>query len=366
MVVTPTTRLNAVHASLRKAIVECVWKAGERLPTTAELAARFECSVGMVSKAIAMLVHEGLVEQKPKLGTRVVSNGAKETEKSPKLGAYAFVYPSEQHEGIWRTLKGFQDVAHAEGRQVVLLSSGVDCRKEIEFVSRISEFDVRGAVIYPILLSARDQLQFSQMLLEADFPVVLAEVNLLGLERPSVTLDGFHAGYTMTRHLLERGAKRVGLLANYARVPSVRDRYLGYRSAMEEAGIEIRPEWVAMEAAMHPDFGDPIRESVELARGYLERAEGVDGVVCVNDFLATGLVRVAREKGLNVPTDLKVTGMEDFALADTNEVPLTTYHVPFEEMGAQAYRVLDTLLSKPSAAPIETQVRGRLVVRRSS
>jgi DNA-binding LacI/PurR family transcriptional regulator len=339
---------------------------GDRLPTTAELSETFACSVGMVSKAIAMLVHEGLVEQKPKLGTRVVSNEEKCADGLPKLGAYAFIYPSEQHEGIWRTLKGFQDVAHAEGRQVVLLSAGADCRKEIEFVSRISEFDVRGAVIYPILLSARDQVQFSQVLLDAEFPVVLAEVNLLGMERPSVTLDGYHAGYTMTRHLLERGAKKIGFLANYARVPSVRDRHLGYRSAMEEAGIPIQKEWVALESAMHPDFGDPLKESTELARHYLQQAGAVDGVVCVNDFLATGLVNAAVEKGLQVPRDLKITGMEDFALAQSNPIPLTTYHVPFEKMGAQAYRILDSLLSGHPLESIENQIRGRLMIRNST
>jgi DNA-binding LacI/PurR family transcriptional regulator len=320
----------------------------------------------MVSKAIAMLVHEGLVEQKPKLGTRVVSNEERCTGHLPKLGAYAFIYPSEQHEGIWRTLKGFQDLAHTEGRQVVLLSSGADCRKEIEFMSRISEFDVRGAVIYPILLSARDQVQFSQMLLDAQFPVVLAEVNLLGLDRPSVTLDGYHAGYTMTRYLLECGAKKIGFLANYARVPSVRDRHLGYRSAMEEAGISISREWVALESAMRPDFDDPIKESIELARHYLKQAGEVDGVVCVNDFLATGLIHAAGENGVSVPSDLKVTGMEDFALAQSNSISLTTYHVPFEEMGAQAYRILDALLSGRPLDSVENQIRGRLVIRNST
>lgn len=366
MPITPTARLATVHTELRQKIIQGTWKSGDRLPTTAELAQTFTCSVGMVGKAIAMLVHEGLVEQKPKLGTRVVNHTEKHADGSPKLGAYAFIYPSEKHEGIWRTLKGFQDMAHADGRQVVLLSAGADCRKEIEFVSRISEFDVRGAAIYPVLLSARDQVQFSQVLLDANFPVVLAEVNLLGLERPSVTLDGYHAGYTMTRHLLERGAKKVGFLANYARVPSVRDRYLGYRSAMEEAGVAIQSEWVALESVMHPDFGDPIKESVELARHYLKKAGGVDGVVCVNDFLATGLLQVAAENGLDVPRNLKVTGMEDFAIAGSNEVPLTSYHVPFEEMGAQVYRVLDALLSNHPLETTENQIRGRLVIRSSS
>lgn len=373
---TASNKLEQIYHILEQKILDGSWGMGATIPSEMELTEEFGCSRTTIGKAVARLAHEGLVERRKRAGTRVIRNTRQRhgSVEPVDLDAFAFIYPSEKHEGIWRTVKGFQDASQEAGRRVVLLSSGADFRKEIEFVSRLSEFDVRGAVVYPLLLSSEEQVKFSQALLDVKFPVVLAEVNLLGLEKPSVILDGYHAGYTMTRHLLERGAKRIGFFANYARVPSVRDRYLGYRAALEEASLPIRDEHVMFETAMNPDFKDPISESSYLADRYLDRCAtgdasvAVDGVVCVNDFLARGLARVAAARRISIPGKLKITGMEDLSLAsNAGELPLTTYRVPFEKTGATAFAVLTRLLKEgPAAIPLENQVRGELVIRQSS
>ncbi|EIP96511.1 transcriptional regulator [Opitutaceae bacterium TAV1] len=370
------SKLESVYRILEDKILGGAWALGTTIPSEMELTEEFGCSRTTIGKAVARLAHEGLVERRKRAGTRVIKNTIQRQDVAApvELDAFAFIYPSEKHEGIWRTVKGFQDASQEAGRRVVLLSSGADFRKEIEFVSRLSEFDVRGAVVYPLLLSSEEQVRFSQALLDVKFPVVLAEVNLLGLEKPSVILDGYHAGYTMTRHLLERGAKRIGFFANYARVPSVRDRYLGYRAALEEAGLPVRDEHVMLETAMNPDFKDPLAESAHLAARYLDRcgtgdaSSTVDGVVCVNDFLARGLARVAAARRIAIPKKLKITGMEDLALATTDgDLSLTTYRVPFEKTGATAFAVLTRLLKDgPAAVPLENQVRGELMARKSS
>jgi len=342
------------------------WAVGDLLPREIELAAHYKCGRHAVSQAIARLAHEGLVERRKRAGTRVLRLNREPQRASVELDAFAFIYPSEKHEGIWRTVKGFQDAAQEKGRRVVMLSSGADFRKEIEFVSRLAEFEVRGAVIYPLLLTAEEQIRFSQILLDVTFPLVLAEVNLLGLDRPSVILDGFHAGYAMARHLLGRGCRQLGFFANYARNPSVRDRFLGFRAALEEAGQPLDPSRIFLETAMHPDFGDPLLESADLARRFLRQTRQVDGVVCVNDFLATGLIRAAEEIGLRVPADLKITGMEDFAFPHQTGPALTTYRVPFEQMGRTAFSTLESLSLGQLPPSQETQIRGQLIIREST
>src|SRR5690606_18859873 len=138
---------------------------------------------------------------------------------------------------IWRTVKGFQDAARDAKRRVVMLTTGLDYEKETDYLFKLSEFDVRGTVIYPIVPTPQDLARFSKLLVATKFPVVLAEVNLPGLGCSSVGVDGFHAGYTMTRHLIGRGAKAIGFFSNFAWAPFMRDRYRGYRWALEEAGL---------------------------------------------------------------------------------------------------------------------------------
>ncbi len=363
-------KVGQIHQALKALVVERAWQPDEKLPTETELARRFDCSISTVSKAMALLAHEGLVERKARAGTRVLpvagrGAGAGDAD-GVELDALAFIYPSAQHEGIWRTVQGFQGAAHAQDRRVVMLTTGTDYRKEAEYISRLSEFHVRGAVVYPSVLTPEDQAAFSQLLVSTKFPMVLASINLLGLGCPAVTVDAFHAGYTMTRHLIGRGLKRIGYFSNRAGTVSMRDRYMGYRKAMEEFSLPMAGEWVMLESTMRPDFTDPLREPAELARDYLSRARGVEGVVCNTDFLALGLIQAARESGLHVPENLKVTGIDDYAIAGRGDIPLTTYRVPYETIGAKAFEVLSARIANQGSGLLpDLQIRGEIVVRRS-
>jgi DNA-binding LacI/PurR family transcriptional regulator len=361
MSVRAASKLKDIYADLRQKITGGTFKEGDLLPTTGELAKAFECSVGMVSKAIAMLIHEGSVEQRRGLGTRVIKN------RSVQLDAVAFIYPSEQHEGIRRVAQGFQEAAHAVRRRVVLLSTGTDYHQEGEIIGRLDEFDVKGAVVYPVLPEPQDRVHFEQMLLRCRFPVVLATA-LPGFGRPAVDQDGFHAGWTMTRHLLGRGLKRIGFLATYAWMPAVRESYLGYRQAMEAAGIAIEPEWVVLDPAIQPDFEHPLAKGEGVVSQFLQSAvEGdLEGVVCSDDFLALVCLASARKRGISVPDQFKVAGIADYAISAQSDPPLTTYHGPFEEIGRQSFQTLNHLLQGGKPVEREIQLRGSLVVRQSA
>ncbi len=360
-------KTHAVYTRLREEIIAGTRAAGSKMPNETELARQFDCSLGTVSKALAVLVHEGFVERKARAGTTVIYGTDKTSGSHSQLDAFAFIYPSEQHEGIWRTVKGFQDAAREAGRRVVMLTTGLDYQKETEFIARLPEFDVRGAVVYPIIPSPKELVHFSQLLVESKFPIVLAEVNLPGLGCSSVAIDGFHAGCTMTRHMISRGAKRIGFFSNFAWAPFMRDRYQGYRWALEEAGMGEPAGGVFLECAMHPNFQDPLAEPTALAMRYFKEAGKLDAVVCADDFLALGCIAAAQERGWRVPDDLMVSGVDDCSvLAASHGIPLTTYRIPFEEMGRESFAMLNQMLNSPSTQSREHQIRGEIVIRKST
>jgi len=264
-------------------------------------------------------------------------------------------------------VKGFQDAAKEAGRRVVMLSTGLDYQKETEFIARLSEFDVRGAVVYPIIPNPQDQVHFSQLLVDSKFPVVLAEVNLPGLGCSSVVIDGFHAGYTMTKHMIYRGAARIGFFSNFAWAPSMRDRYQGYRWALEEAGMGVPDGGVFLDTTMNPDFQNPLAEPTALAANFFAGSGKLDAVVCADDFLALGCIAAAQQRGWTVPGDLLVSGVDDYSvLAASHGVPLTTYRIPFEEMGRESFAMLDRILESGYTTALEHQIRGEIVIREST
>jgi GntR family transcriptional regulator, arabinose operon transcriptional repressor len=361
-----SNKLDYVFQQLEKKIISGELKVGDQMLTENELAAYFNCSRGTVSKAVGRLVHEGLVERRTKVGTRVIRNSTTRTSPlSLKLDASALIFPGEQHEGIWRIERGFQGAAREAKRRVIMLTTGTDFRKEAEIIGRLSEFDVKGAVIYPVLADPADQVYFVQMISASRFPVVMVELNIAGFGRPAVVADGLHAGYTVTKHLLDQGLKKIGFLTNYAWVPFMRDRYQGYRQAMLEAGLVENSSHVLLEPSMRPSFEDPLAEPTRMAREFIRDHRDLEGIVCGNDWLAHGCLVAAVEAGISVPKEMKIIGIDDFRSLPHSD-RLTTYHIPYEEMGREAFWTLETCFQGLTPAIVERQMRGYLVVRDSA
>lgn len=336
---------------------------GENLPKEFDLAAEFACGRHTVSQAITRLAHEGLVERRKRAGTRVIRGGLSPEQPVVELDAYALVYPSERHEGIWGVVRGFQDAATDATRRVVGLTTGTDYQRELEIVSRLSEFDVKGAAIYPVIPSAKAQVSLSRMFVESKVPIVLMDLMLPGLDRSSVIVDNFHAGYVMTRHMFDRKLTRVGFLTNHSWAPSVAERYHGYLWAHEEAGITPNSSHVHMEPEMRPDYENPLQDSIALGRRFLARKQNVEGVVCSNDFIARGLIRAALDSGMRVPEDLKISGVDDLTHQFEDDIPLTTYHVPFDSIGRRSFEVLNALVNSDGSPDMINRVRGKIIVR---
>jgi GntR family transcriptional regulator of arabinose operon len=363
------TKVDQIYEEIERRLASGHWKVGDRLPTESDLAEEFGCSMGTVSKAIARFTHSysGVLERRTRSGTQVLKDirESPSGETSLDLDACAMIFPGEPHDGIWAIVRGFQQAAQAAGRRAVMLTTGPEVRKETEIIGRLAEFDVKGAVVYPIIPEPRDQVVFSQMVLSCRFPVVFADVNLPGVGCPAVMVDGFHAGYTMTRHLLDQGLRKIGFLANYAWVTSTRDRYMGFRHAMEEAGVEVDASWVCLDPAMHPNFGNPMAEPFRIARSYLRGCGDVEGVVCASDYLAVACLGVAREMKIEVPSALRVVGIDGFSVGAQSTPALTTYKSPHGDIGARAFELLNALINGAQPQVLETQLRGELIVRES-
>jgi len=360
-----STKVSLIQAALRKEVLDGTWQEGDKLPGDAELAKRFDCSMGTVNRAVSLLAHDGLVVRRPRMGTHVLRGTRPAPAGKVGLDAFAFIYPSKQHEGIWRMVKGFQEAAEQSGRRVVMLTTGSDYHQEGEYISRLAEFDVKGGVIYPLITSVQEQSSFLKVVADSNFPLVIADMSIPGLNRPSVVVDNFHAGYTMARHLISGGSRRIGFFTDNSLTLAVRDRLSGYLWALEEAGQPEAAERIFLEPSIHPNFVHPLEEPIRLATQYLAKAGQMDAVVCANDILAAGLIQAARQLGIIVPRDLKVAGIDGLSLALHRQPPLTTYRVPFETLGRTTFETLDALVTGSITIVAEKRIRGELLVRDS-
>jgi DNA-binding LacI/PurR family transcriptional regulator len=204
----------------------------------------------------------------------------------------------------------------------------------------------------------------------------LAVVIVDGPPRPGsahVGVDDRGAARAAAQHLLALGHRRFGVVAlplapdghegiadterqAAARFWSNRQRLLGYRDALEAAGID----WTSVPVEERAPHGrDAGRRA---AAALLDRADRPTALLAMSDELAIGAIQAAEDRGVAVPRELSVVGFDDIPAAAEAHPPLTTIWQPHEEKGAAAAR----LLLDPDASGNALTMRTELVVRASS
>jgi len=172
-------------------------------------------------------------------------------------------------------------------------------------------------------------------------------------QRSWVAVDCRRAARQAVEHLLAQGCRRVALWSDGDTRVS-RDKRLGYLDALE-AGPGADPGLLF-------DASVPLEAAFDRA---FDRAPGPDGWFAPDDETAIRVLSLAAARGLVVPRDLAVVGMNDITTAAHVVPPLTSVRLPFRAMGLAAVEVLETL-ARPRQRSVRILLDHELVVRESS
>lgn len=153
-----------------------------------------------------------------------------------------------------------------------------------------------------------------------------------------VAVDDEVGAHAATKHLVERGARRIAMIQGPAESGTARAD--GYRRALAEAGRECDPRLMAR--------GDWTRRGGRQAMQQLmSLEERPDAVFCANDLTAIGALDTTRELGLSIPADVAVVGFDDVDAATIVTPALTTIRNPAYETGMAAGELLlDRMLGR--------------------
>jgi len=197
------------------------------------------------------------------------------------------------------------------------------------------------------------------VLASAGIPVVFVDAHSPGLEvLPRVVGDDLRGGELATRHLLDLGHRRIAFVGDEFESPfeftSARDRFEGYRRAMEDAGLEVDSDVVALGA--HSRY-----EARELARRVLEAPSRPTAIFAASDTQALGVLTAARELAIDVPGELSIVGYDDIEAAEY--VGLTTVQQQLFESGRLGAELLLREIEHRSAPPPAVELEPSIIVR---
>lgn len=346
-----------LYAQIKQAIVDKIetgeWPPDHRLPSYKALSREMGVSIITIQQSVGVLVREGVLYRKRGVGVFTAP-----PQKRPGTQTIALLLPDVRHSFFSSLAHAIQTYAARSGYTTLLFSvcaASEDYAHAAELLSRQS----LAGVITSYAVTERIPVAFSD-LLRATKPAVL--VDGLSPDHDCVETDNRLGVQLALDHLVELGHRRVAFVAGQILTKGVRERIDSFRSILAERGLPCEPPQVQISVEADDLAGE------EAAHTLLSLRDTPTAALCMNDLVARGVMRVARDRGVRCPDDLSVVGFDDLDFARHLDPPLTTVRQPVEDIGRAA---VDLLLERvyataPDGRRKAVRLTPELIVRSST
>jgi LacI family transcriptional regulator len=253
-------------------------------------------------------------------------------------------------------VRGIDDRLTIDGYTPLLVNTGSDPERERASIEAMLARQVDG------FIAATAQLDVEPLAVAADrgLPVVLVNRTFEDGSMSACTVDDRRGSELAVEHMVALGHERIGYVAGPQNVSTGHRRYLGFRQAMEAAGLAVPTERVSYSGAFTEEAG--ARACAEV----LAADPAVTAIITANDRLAIGCYDTLLELGRSCPDDVSIIGFNDMMFIDRLRPPLSSVRVPQLELGYAAADLLLEHLSDESTPAREVMLEPTLVVRRST
>ncbi|MFC5664419.1 LacI family DNA-binding transcriptional regulator [Kitasatospora misakiensis] len=243
--------------------------------------------------------------------------------------------------------RALEDHAWAAGYTLLVGNTVDDPDREAGYIRTFLDRQVDGLVLIP----AQGDQPWRTELARSGVPTLVFDRALDGAGISQVLVDNVLGAQQATEHLLAHGRRRVGCVAGPLGIHPTVDRVVGWRRALEQAGLKAgtgsggRTGWEACPDAaplLHGSFG--LLDGYRSGRALLSRDRSVDALFVTSDEQAAGVLRAATELGIRVPEDLALVSFDGIAGGAYTIPALSTMRQPVEELGRTAIaRLLDRM-----------------------
>jgi LacI family transcriptional regulator/LacI family purine nucleotide synthesis repressor/LacI family repressor for deo operon, udp, cdd, tsx, nupC, and nupG len=188
-------------------------------------------------------------------------------------------------------------------------------------------------------------------------PVVFVNGQMAGVDAHIVRTDEESGLIKLVELLINLNHKKIGFVGGQKGISSTEVKKNTFIKTIKSKGLEVKEEWIL-------DGGFNIESGEEVAAQLLYLRERPTAVVCVNDLVAIGVIKVLTKFGLQVPENISVVGFDDVYLAKYYPPGITTVSQNYDLLGKTAINVLVDLINEKEAEK-ETIVPTSLVLRDS-
>lgn len=249
-------------------------------------------------------------------------------------------------------VRGIEDVASRMNYNIILCNTDDDPEKEVQYLKELVSKKVDGLIV-----SSAD--------IGTDYYSIVGEQKIVFFDRrPNnsdqgkydvVLVQNREGSRKAVNHLLEEGYRRIGIINGPVDSTTGHERLRGYEIALQENGIELRPELIKT--------GDFLASNTYEDAMDLLVNQHCDALFAANDLILWGVLRAARDLNRKVPEELGIAAFDDMEWRQFCNPRITSVKQPTYEIGAAAMELLldriggNTEESREVVLPVDLEIR---------
>ncbi|NSB33482.1 LacI family DNA-binding transcriptional regulator [Clostridium saccharoperbutylacetonicum] len=174
-----------------------------------------------------------------------------------------------------------------------------------------------------------------------------------------VDVNNTVGGELATCHLIEQGYKNIAFIGGRSNEIISFNRLLGYKNILSKLNFTKNNLYIKE--------GNSDKESgYELTLQLLSDFPEIDAILCINNYVAFGVLKALKEKGLNSPTDIGIVTFDNEPFSAYTTPSLTCLDVDTFKLGEVAAEILMKKIQNPNSQNEITLISPKLLIRESS
>jgi DNA-binding LacI/PurR family transcriptional regulator len=184
--------------------------------------------------------------------------------------------------------------------------------------------------------------------------VVYTGLNKIDTKYDQVICDGYEAAGRAVKYLYDLGHRKIAYIGE----TKSETRFLGYKDTLNSLNLHFDKKNI-VNAKQTPDGGYVGAEKL------INMSNNFSAVFCANDVTAIGALRAFKKFDIKIPEDVSIISVDDIEMAQYSSPMLTTVHIPTDELGKIAMKILLDRITSGTYLPLKITLPFRIVERES-
>ena len=247
-----------------------------------------------------------------------------------KNNTIGVIIPEIVHYFFSSILSGIEQIANAEGYNVIICQSDENYEKEVRNTKALVATRVSG--VLASLAKHTTNYDHFQDIIDSDIPLVFFDRICIGLNTDRVVVDDYAGAFAAVEYLIQTGCKRIAFYSSPFHLEISKNRKNGYMDALRKYNLPVDETLIRV--------CDTREEAIIITPEILDRPNRPDGFFAINDHCAAGILYAAKLAKLRVPKDVAIMGFSDGELAKACDPMLSTVEQHGFEIGKHAAKLL--------------------------